>query len=87
MCVYGHSETHEWFCNAWRAAGKKLDMGKSCVRFKKLEDVPLNGCWPSDCQNAGQEIPRRHREDHREHVKKAKKIEEMTVAVAVFGVN
>jgi uncharacterized protein YdhG (YjbR/CyaY superfamily) len=22
-------------------AGKKLDMGKSCVRFKKLEDVPL----------------------------------------------
>ncbi|HEX6161687.1 MAG TPA: DUF1801 domain-containing protein, partial [Thermoanaerobaculia bacterium] len=23
-------------------AGKKLDMGKSCVRFKKLEDLPLD---------------------------------------------
>jgi hypothetical protein len=24
------------------AAGKKLDMGKSCVRFRKLEDLPLD---------------------------------------------
>ena len=22
--------------------GKKLDMGKSCLRFKKLEDLPLD---------------------------------------------
>jgi len=39
--VYGHKETRDWFCKAWKAAGKKLDMGKSCVRFKKIEDVPL----------------------------------------------
>jgi Domain of unknown function (DU1801) len=26
---------------AFRAAGKKLDMGKSCIRFKKLDDLPL----------------------------------------------
>lgn len=25
----------------YKAAGKTLDMGKSCIRFKKLEDVPL----------------------------------------------
>jgi hypothetical protein len=25
----------------FRAAGKKLDMGKSCLRFKKLDDLPL----------------------------------------------
>jgi len=31
-----------WFQEAWKATGKKLDMGKSCVRFKKLEDVPLD---------------------------------------------
>ena len=31
-----------WFRSAWAATGKKLDMGKSCVRFKKLEDVPLH---------------------------------------------
>ncbi len=39
--VYGHKETDQWFRKAWQAAGKKLDMGKACVRFKKLEDVPL----------------------------------------------
>jgi hypothetical protein len=26
---------------AFAAAGKKLDMGKSCIRFKKLDDLPL----------------------------------------------
>ncbi len=25
----------------FKAAGKKLDMGKGCLRFKRLEDVPL----------------------------------------------
>src|SRR5262245_4290550 len=35
--VYGHKETEAWFRKAYQAAGKKLDMGKSCVRFKKLE--------------------------------------------------
>ena len=29
------------FVGDWKKTGKKLDMGKSCVRFKKLEDVPL----------------------------------------------
>lgn len=30
------------FRDAWTRTGKKLDMGKCCVRFKKLEDVPLD---------------------------------------------
>ena len=42
MTIYGHPATEKWFRKAWQAAGKKLDMGKCCVRFKKLEDVPLN---------------------------------------------
>lgn len=41
MTVYGHSPTEKWFRQAWAATGKKLDMGKCCVRFKKLEDIPL----------------------------------------------
>jgi hypothetical protein len=41
MCCYGDKATDQWFRKAWVAAGKKLDMGKSCVRFKKLEDVSL----------------------------------------------
>jgi hypothetical protein len=28
--------------DAFQAAGKKLDMGKSCIRFKKLDDLPLD---------------------------------------------
>ncbi|MGE5692212.1 MAG: DUF1801 domain-containing protein, partial [Candidatus Zixiibacteriota bacterium] len=41
MTIYGHKETEEWFKKAYKASGKKLDMGKSCVRFKKLDDLPL----------------------------------------------
>ena len=41
MCCYGDQATDQWFRKAWAAAGKKLDMGKSCVRFRKLEDVSL----------------------------------------------
>jgi hypothetical protein len=31
-----------WFRKAWTDAGKKLDMGKACVRVKRIEDVPLD---------------------------------------------
>ena len=41
MCLYGSPEHEAWFRSEWAKSGKKLDMGKSCVRFKKLEDVPL----------------------------------------------
>ncbi len=41
MTVYGDPKTEQWFRKAWQAAGKKLDMGKACVRFKRLEDVAL----------------------------------------------
>jgi uncharacterized protein YdhG (YjbR/CyaY superfamily) len=42
MNVYGDPETERWFVEEYQASGKKLDMGKSCVRFKKLEDLPLD---------------------------------------------
>jgi hypothetical protein len=31
----------KWFRNAWAKTGKKLDIGKACVRVKNIEDVPL----------------------------------------------
>lgn len=40
--VYGDPELESWFRDAYAAAGKRLDMGKSCVRFKRLEDLPLD---------------------------------------------
>ncbi len=41
MCIYGNEEHEAWFREAWAKSGKKLDMGKSCVRFKRIDDVPL----------------------------------------------
>ena len=42
MSVYG-SKTHEArLRDAFKAAGKKLDMGKSCVHFKTADDLPLD---------------------------------------------
>ena len=38
----GLTDDAKWFREAWARTGKKLDMGKSCVRFAKLENVPLD---------------------------------------------
>lgn len=42
MCVYGHKETEEKFIEGFKKAGKKLDKGKSCIRFQKVEDLALD---------------------------------------------
>lgn len=31
-----------WFVDAWKKSGKKLDMGKCCIRFKKADDLALD---------------------------------------------
>jgi hypothetical protein len=38
-CVYASQERTERLQSQWAAAGRKLDMGKSCLRFKRAEDV------------------------------------------------
>ncbi len=39
--VYGDESVEKWFKERYLATGKKLNMGKSCVRFRKLDDLPL----------------------------------------------
>lgn len=39
MTVYGEREN--WFRGEFEKSGKKLNMGKSCVRFTKIEDLNL----------------------------------------------
>ena len=39
--VYADPAAREDFEQAYRATGKRMDMGKSCVRFRRLEDLPL----------------------------------------------
>jgi Domain of unknown function (DU1801) len=40
--VYGAPEERAWFEAAFKRTGKKLDMGKACVRFKTLDALPLD---------------------------------------------
>lgn len=40
MSAYGEEDS--WLREQFAKAGKKLDMGKCCIRFKKLDDLPLN---------------------------------------------
>ena len=41
MNIYASPETQKWFVDSYKATGKRMNMGKSCVRFRKLEDLPL----------------------------------------------
>ena len=39
--IYADKALYDWFLNEYpRHAGRKLDMGKSCIRFKYLDDIP-----------------------------------------------
>ncbi len=40
--VYARPDALEAFRADYLATGKKIDMGKSCVRFKRLDDIPLD---------------------------------------------
>ena len=42
MGLYGDSALAKWFEKAWKDTGRKLDIGKSCIRFKKLDDLALD---------------------------------------------
>jgi hypothetical protein len=42
MSIYMSAESREQFEAAYRATGKRFDAGKSCIRFKKLADLPLD---------------------------------------------
>ena len=41
--LYAKKELHDWFVSEYPKHAKyKLDMGKSCVRFKKVDDIPYD---------------------------------------------
>ena len=42
MFCYGDAEQEKRFKKEWEESGKKLDMGKACVRFKSLDDLPMD---------------------------------------------
>lgn len=42
MCTYGNEPEKKWFESAWAKTGKRLNMGKACIRFKRVEDLALD---------------------------------------------
>lgn len=42
MSVYTGSDDERSFRERWEAGGRKLDMGKSCLRFRSLDDLDLD---------------------------------------------
>lgn len=43
MGIYAMPELHDWFVEEYpQHCSHKLDMGKSCIRFKKLDDIPYS---------------------------------------------
>lgn len=41
MCTYSSEPRRQHFEDAVRASGMRVNLGKSCVRFKRLEDLPI----------------------------------------------
>jgi hypothetical protein len=39
--VHGNAVLTKKLVDAYKAAGRKLDMGKGCLRFKTLEELPM----------------------------------------------
>ncbi len=41
MGIYTNKELYDWFVNEYsKHSSRKLDMGKSCIRLKKIEEIP-----------------------------------------------
>ncbi len=41
--IYAMPEIHQWFVNEYpKHSKRKLDMGKSCIRFKKTDEIPYD---------------------------------------------
>ncbi len=41
ISAYTDAGEEHWLRTAWAKTGKKLNMGKCCIRFKSLDDLPL----------------------------------------------
>lgn len=40
--IYGSESLRTWFEDAYRATGLRMDIGKSCVRFTSIDQLPLD---------------------------------------------
>ena len=67
MAVYANPYDTRWFKERWQSTGKRLDMGKSCVRFRKIDDVALDVIGEAIARTSADEFIAAY-EDARSHV-------------------
>lgn len=41
MSIYAFDEARERFESEWKASGKRFDVGKACIRFKTVDQLPI----------------------------------------------
>lgn len=63
--IYARDDRRQWFIDAWKSTGARLDMGKSCVRFKRLDDVEFGVLGRAVARVTPDELIRAHGEVHR----------------------
>jgi hypothetical protein len=63
-CAYASAERTEQLRRAFADAGKKLDMGKSCIRFKRADDLPLDAIGREIASTTPEEFARVYAAQH-----------------------
>lgn len=64
MGIYSSEDDAAWFRERWESTGQRLDMGKSCVRFTRLDRVPLDVVGEAVARTSVDEMIARHRGVH-----------------------
>ena len=64
MSIYMSDETSKAFEAEYKATGKRYDAGKSCVRFRKLEDLPMHPIGKAVASIPMEDYVRRVKEVH-----------------------
>lgn len=63
MAIYGVGDAE--FRRAYRRTGKRLDMGKSCVRFRSLDDIPTQLIAETVARYAPEEFIKLYEQTHK----------------------
>ena len=65
MGAYEDPEQARWIAAEFARVGKKLDMGKSCLRFRSLDDLPLDVVGQAIARIPPEVLIARHEAVHR----------------------
>lgn len=41
FCIYCDPDEHRRFVEEWKESGMRLDMGKACIRIRRIEEIPF----------------------------------------------